>query len=90
MKKIYYTVETTDKNGIENTAIFDTLEEAEKCFYRDIECDDYLATSYLNKNTETELDVETENLISYDGKCVYERFSEKRWYNVNTAKTMGC
>lgn len=78
MKKIYYTVETTDKNGIENTAIFDTLEEAEKCFYRGIECDDYLATSYLNENTETELDVETENLISYDGKSVYERFSEKR------------
>lgn len=78
MKKIYYTVETTDKNGIENTVIFDTLEEAKKCFDRDIECDDYLATSYLNENTETELDVETENLISYDGKCVYERFSEKR------------
>lgn len=66
MKKIYYTVETTDKNGIEEVAMFNTLEEAEKCFYRSIECDDYLATSYLNENTETELDVETKNLISYE------------------------
>lgn len=72
---VTYEVVAVGTNGIKEVAQFDTLEEAEENFNSRIECDDYLATAYLNKK----FDSNVENILAFDGKIIYERFCLKMY-----------